>query len=135
MADCRLSASPWPPTPGCVGTLGDTEVSEALKPGSWIHVLPGHGMQVVAGRWDAPIEADHSPPPPAADLTAIANAPGEVTLAWTPAIGPGLPAVAYKVLRDGRPVGTSIDGRFVDTGLAEETEYAYSVRAVRRLCD
>ena len=33
----------------------DASRAEAFKLGSWIHIMPSHGMQVVAGRWDEPI--------------------------------------------------------------------------------
>ena len=63
-------------------------------------------------------------------MTAIANTPGEIQLAWPANLAPGLPTVAYRIVRDGEVVGTSIGGSYVDGGLAEETDYSYQVRAV-----
>ena len=110
----------------------DAKASDALKPGSWIHIIPAHPMQVLSGRWDMPSKPALAGPPAVAELKGEAKGSDTVALTWPSTAGLGLPTVAYRIYRDGKSIGTSMDGAFIDEGLKEKTSYAYVVKGVDR---
>ena len=62
------------------------------------------------------------------DLAAAATGPTEITVSWTERSG----ATGYDIERDSVVIVTDHPGSpYVDTGLAQETEYSYRVRSRR----
>lgn len=59
---------------------------------------------------------------------------GEIVLAWNaPQDTGGSSIIAYHIFRDGVLINTTVDGNvhdYVDTGLADGTQYTYKIRAV-----
>lgn len=110
----------------------DTPASEAFKPGSWVHIMPGHPMQLMAGRWDDEITPETKAPPAIQNVEASTPISGQVQLTWPDSAGLGLPTVAYQIYRDGEFIGNSATGSYLDTGLKEQTTFTYTVKAINR---
>jgi hypothetical protein len=75
-------------------------------------------------------ERDKTPPSTPTNVSAVASVHDTVELSWKPANDPDTGIVQYNIYRDGRPVGSTKNNAFVDSGLAELTRYVYDVAAV-----
>ena len=72
--------------------------------------------------------SDGTPPSVPQALQAFADK-GQVTLSWQAATD-NVGVAAYRILRDGQEIGTSIAARFGDTSVQQNTTYRYQVVAV-----
>ena len=75
-------------------------------------------------------EHDKTPPTMPMNVAAVASVHDKVDLSWKPANDPDTGVVQYKIYRDGRPVGSTSNHTFTDSGLSERTRYVYAVAAV-----
>ncbi|MFZ4588371.1 MAG: choice-of-anchor D domain-containing protein, partial [Terrimicrobiaceae bacterium] len=80
------------------------------------------------GNWNFTVNASVPTQPPAAPvgLAATATSNSSISLTWNATAN----ATSYIVFRNGTQAGTPQDPNFIDTGLADETTYSYTVRAV-----
>ncbi len=78
----------------------------------------------------APTSADLTPPSAVDNLIVEDTTSTTATLSWDAATDDGTGVTHYEVERDGTLVGEPTTTAFTDTGLAPETSYTYSVRAV-----
>ena len=76
----------------------------------------------------ATTEAEPGPPAPR-NLMAVAWSATQVNLSWSPPAASVHPVQGYNVYRDGESIGFVISTAFIDTGLAPETTYRYTVAA------
>jgi chitodextrinase len=75
-----------------------------------------------------PVPGDPSPPSTPNDLEGSISALGHVSLAWT-ASTDNVGVVAYTIRRDGEIVGTTATTDFMDTSVAPEKTFRYTVSA------
>jgi len=72
---------------------------------------------------------DSSSPTTPTNLTATAQSSSQINLSWT-ASTDNVGVTGYKVFRNGAQVGTAPNTSYSDTGLTQNTTYAYTVAAV-----
>lgn len=74
------------------------------------------------------ITAGYAPVAAPANLAAVKTSGTSITLSWTPVSG----AAGYRVYRNGTALGNDAitTARYADRGLAQNTSYSYTVRAV-----
>jgi len=90
----------------------------------------GDGLQ---GSLSDPAEAttlDGSGPTAPADLEAEPVSQTQVNLTWTASVDPESGVDRYIVYRDNTMIGSVTDTSFADSGLTQNTTYAYSISAV-----
>jgi len=75
-------------------------------------------------------ERDITPPAMPTNVSAVASVHDKVELSWNPANDPDTGVVQYKIYRNNRPVGSTNNHTFTDSGLAELTRYVYDIAAV-----
>jgi hypothetical protein len=75
-------------------------------------------------------EPDMTPPTAPGSVTATAVSDRQVDLSWSPATDSDTGIAVYKVFRDGVYLATVKGWSFIDTGLAEHSEYSYTVSGV-----
>jgi CotH kinase protein/Lamin Tail Domain/Fibronectin type III domain len=124
------TGDPWPASPH-----GEGPSLERIDPAldstlatSWASSSASGGSP---GQQNAPsIDPDVTDPETPTGVQADALGPRSITLSWLPA-SDDRAVVGYRVSRDGVTVsGLIASTTFVDTGLAPDTAYSYTVRAV-----
>ncbi|HEX9114291.1 MAG TPA: fibronectin type III domain-containing protein, partial [Nitrospirota bacterium] len=73
--------------------------------------------------------SDATPPSAPAGLTATPTSATQISVAWT-ASTDATYVMSYRVSRDGGEIATVPSPGFVDTGLAANTQYCYTVKAI-----
>jgi N-acetylneuraminic acid mutarotase len=108
--------------------LGRSTLGAARGGDGRIYAVGGNhetGPWVTTGRAEA---LDVEPPTRPAGLTADLSGADEVRLSWSPSTD-RVGVTGYLVFRNGRWIATVTGTEHVDSGLAPQTVYAYSVRA------
>ena len=119
---------PWRPAiPTFFGVRGVDITGAGLvagEPFTSAEAIPTRGVAIFP-TLGAP---DPIPPSTPDNLVVTAATATEITLGWDPSTD-NVAVTTYTVIRDGMPIGVSIDPFFTDTDLLPGTEYSYEVTA------
>ena len=112
-----------------------TQVVAGLAAGTTYHyrvrATDAAGNSAVSGdlTFATPVAADTEPPAAPTALTAVNGVAGEVRLGWT-AASDNVGVVRYDIRRNGLSLGSSTTTSYLDSSVAANTTYTYSVVAL-----
>ena len=121
-----LPQTPWPDLPSEINVSINRidETAFANDPVNWT-------VSIVDGTPGADnLTVDTTPPNAPTDVTAVVLAIPSVQLDWTAATDPETEVVAYRVFRDGLPIGESSTTSFVDEAAPGPATYEYTITAI-----